>query len=204
MKEVFCKPRCWILVYFILFIIHKKGLPWQIIHLVCHIIWNYTTTNCSLYFKDIIGYIYLTQLEVVRRYCLLELIWPTFSMINYTIWKIHDASLLLGTLTSQMSESTQNTTHEFQCRQTNCACAFIYVKGQYKVFQPTTTSICRTCTVVIKKWIPSSVIYKYKIMTWSTTRDTSPWPQAISSLLTQAFCQGTADGLWPHWKHLGS
>ena len=34
----------------------------------------------------------------------------------------------------------------------NCACAFYCIKGQYIVFQPTTTAICRTCTVVIKKY----------------------------------------------------
>ena len=51
-----------------------------------------------------------------------------------------------------MSESILKTTREFQWRQTNCACAFYCVKGQYIVFQPTTTAICRTCTVVIKKY----------------------------------------------------
>ena len=52
-------------------------------------------------------------------------------------------------------ELTQDTTREIQWRKTNCACAFYCVKGQYKVFQPITTSICRTCTVVIKIRITS-------------------------------------------------
>ena len=60
---------------------------------------------------------------------------------------------LLGTLTKpNVGEHTQDTTREFQWRQTNSACAFYCVKGQYIVFQPTTTAICRTCTVVIKKY----------------------------------------------------
>ena len=61
--------------------------------------------------------------------------------------------LLLGTLTKpNVGEHTQDTTREFQWRQTNWACAFYCVKGQYIVVQPTTTAICRTCTVVIKKY----------------------------------------------------
>ena len=61
--------------------------------------------------------------------------------------------ILLGTLTKpNVGEHTQDTTREFQWRQTNCACAFYCVKGQYIVFQPTTTAICRTCTVVIKRY----------------------------------------------------
>ena len=60
---------------------------------------------------------------------------------------------MLGTLTKpNVGEHTQDTTREFQWRQTNSACAFYCVKGQYIVFQPTTTAICRTCTVVIKKY----------------------------------------------------
>ena len=58
---------------------------------------------------------------------------------------------MLGTLAKpDVGEHTQASTREFQWQQMNCACAFYCVKGQYKVFQPTTTSICRTCTVVIK------------------------------------------------------
>ena len=58
-----------------------------------------------------------------------------------------------GRQPSPMSESIlKTTTREFQWRQTNCACAFYCVKGQYIVFQPTTTALFRTCTVFIKKY----------------------------------------------------
>ena len=68
-----------------------------------------------------------------------------------TATTIPGSGTMLGTLTKpNVGEHTQDTTREFQWRQTNCACAFYCVKGQYIVFQPTTTAICRTCTVVIK------------------------------------------------------
>ena len=70
-----------------------------------------------------------------------------------TATTIPGSGTMLGTLTKpNVGEHTQDTTREFQWRQTNCACAFYCVKGQYIVFQPTTTAICRTCTVVIKKY----------------------------------------------------
>ena len=70
-----------------------------------------------------------------------------------TATTIPGSGTMLGTLTKpNVGEHTQDTTREFQWRQTNCACAFYYVKGQYIVFRPTTTAICRTCTVVIKKY----------------------------------------------------
>ena len=62
-----------------------------------------------------------------------------------TATTIPGSGTMLGTLTKpNVGEHTQDTTREFQWRQTNCACAFYCVKGQYVVFQPTTTAICRT------------------------------------------------------------
>ena len=61
-------------------------------------------------------------------------------------------SVIVGDVNQAECRRAYSRHNSFQWRQTNCACAFYCVKGQYIVFQPTTTAICRTCTVVIKKY----------------------------------------------------
>ena len=52
-----------------------------------------------------------------------------------TATTIPGSGIMLGTLTKpNVGEHTQDTTHEFQWRQTNCACAFYCVNGQIQSF----------------------------------------------------------------------
>ena len=59
---------------------------------------------------------------------------------------------LLGTLTKpNVGEHTQDNSWVSMAAD-ELRMRLLCVKGQYIIFQPTTTAICRTCTVVIKKY----------------------------------------------------